>query len=92
MTKPLASLLRGVLRKYGLEKAMIKEQMPRHWAELVGTRVANISEVRSFENGVLKVHVTESTWRTELMLRREDLKRQLNAAIGEEAVKEIVIR
>ena len=92
MTTPLSQLLRGVLKKYGLEKAMIKEQMPKRWAELVGPRVASITEVRSFEDGILKIHVRESAWRSELMLRREELRAQLNSAVGEEAVKEIIIR
>ena len=82
----------GVARVYGLEKAMVKEQMPRHWAELVGARVAGISEVRSFEDGVLRVHVTESAWRSELILRREELRKQLNTTFGDEVVKEIIIR
>jgi predicted nucleic acid-binding Zn ribbon protein len=92
MTTPLSHLLKGVLKKYGLEKAMVKEQMPRHWAELVGPRVAGISEVRSFEDGILRIHVRESAWRSELILRREELRRQLNNTIGEEAVAEIIFR
>jgi len=88
----LQSVLRDLLKKRGWETALRKEQMPRLWAELVGPRIASISEVRSFENGVLKVHVKEASWRTELTLRREDLRLQLNARIGEDVVNEIIVR
>lgn len=92
MMIPLKDLLNDVIKRYGLEQAILKEQMPRLWAQLVGPRVARISEVQSFENGVLKVHVRESAWRSELMLRRELLRNQLNTDIGSEIVKEIIVR
>jgi predicted nucleic acid-binding Zn ribbon protein len=92
MTLPIQSILRDLLRKRGWESALRKEQMPRYWAELVGARIASISEVRSFENGVLRIHVKDASWRTEIMLRREDLRHQLNERIGEPVVNEIIVR
>jgi predicted nucleic acid-binding Zn ribbon protein len=92
MTTPLKDLLNDVIKRYGLEHAIIREQMPRIWAQMVGPRIARISEVRSFENGVLNVRVREAAWRSELMLRRELLRNQLNTDLGSEIVKEIIVR
>jgi predicted nucleic acid-binding Zn ribbon protein len=92
MTKSLADLLDGVIRRYGLEKAMLRERLPRYWSEAVGPRLAKISHVRSFEDGVLRVHVTEPTWRSELTLRREEIRLKLNARIGQDVIVELQVK
>ncbi|MFN9960778.1 MAG: DciA family protein [bacterium] len=48
--------------------------------------------MRSFEHGVLRVHVPEAAWRSELILRREELRLSLNQRAGEDFVREIIIR
>ena len=92
MTHTLKDLLGDVLKKYRLEPALHKARMPEYWRQTVGERLASISEIRSFEGGVLRVHVFEAAWRTELMLRRDDLRQQLNSLAGGEMVVEIIIR
>lgn len=92
MTQSLGDLLKGVVQKYRLQDELNKSRIPRFWAELVGERVARMTEVRSFENGVLRIHVHEAPWRNELMLRREELRSQLNARLGSDMVREIVLR
>lgn len=92
MTKSLADLLEGVVKRFGLEHAMLRERMPKYWADVVGPRIAQISQVRGFEGGVLRIHVTEPTWRSELTLRREEIRLQLNARIGTDAIKELQLK
>ncbi len=92
MTKALSELLRGVIQRYGLEKAMLREQMPKHWAAVVGARLATISEIKSFEDGVLRVVVSDATWRMELTLRKEEIRHKLNDLIGQEAIKDLQVK
>ena len=92
MSTPLASLLRGLVKKYGLERALHGHRMPDYWAAVVGERIARITQIRSFENGVLRVHISEAAWRSEVTLRRDEIRQQLNAHIGESLIKEIQVR
>lgn len=92
MTKSIADLLDGVVKRFGFEQALLKERMPQYWCEVVGSRIAQISSVRSFEGGVLRVHVTESAWRTELTLRSEEIRLKLNARIGSDAIQELQLK
>ncbi|MDZ4745527.1 MAG: DUF721 domain-containing protein [bacterium] len=92
MMRSLGDLLKDVVQKYRLQDELHKSRMPRYWAEVVGERVAQQTEVRSFENGILRIHVQQAPWRSELMLRREELRSQLNARIGSEMIREIVLR
>ena len=92
MSTPIGKVLKGIVDRYGLTKALHKEKMPEYWAEVVGTRVASISNVRSFENGVLTVQISEPAWRTEITLRSQVIRQQLNTHIGEDVVEQIIIR
>lgn len=92
MSTPLSSILKSLVRKYGLEQALHEHRLPEYWAAVVGARIARISEIRSFENGILRVHITEAPWRSEVTLRREEIRLQLNAHIGEPLIREIQVR
>lgn len=92
MSKSLASVLRDVLVKYRLTGEVHRVKMPEYWRDTVGSIIARSTEVRGFENGVLRVHAREAVWRSEVMLRREDIRRRLNERIGEELVREIIVK
>ena len=92
MTHSLGDLLKDVVQRFRLTDELHKTRLPRYWAEVVGERVASLTEIRSFENGILRIHVHEAPWRNELMLRREELRSQLNARMGSELIREIVLR
>lgn len=92
MSTPIGKVLKGIVKRFGLEKALHKERLPDYWAEVVGSRIARISNIRSLENGVLTVTVSEPTWRTEVTLRSQQIRQQLNTLIGEELIRDIVVR
>lgn len=92
MTRSLGDVLNDVLARYKLHDTLHKARMPHYWADVVGPRLAALTEVRGLENGVLKVHVRDATWRAELALRREELRTKLNARIGSDMIREIVLR
>ncbi|HCN05497.1 MAG TPA: hypothetical protein DIS79_07740 [Bacteroidetes bacterium] len=92
MSKPLGELLGDVIRRYRLQPELDKARLPQFWADAVGPLLARRTSVRSFDNGVLVVHVEESAWRSEILLRREELRSQLNARFGSEFVREIIVR
>jgi predicted nucleic acid-binding Zn ribbon protein len=92
MSSALSDLLRRWVQDHRLEGELAKARLPRYWADVVGERVATRTEIRSFESGVLRVHVPEAAWRSELSLRREELRTKINRLAGGELVREIIIR
>jgi predicted nucleic acid-binding Zn ribbon protein len=92
MTLVLSDLLRRWVKDHRLEGELAKARLPRFWEEAVGPRVAARTEIRSFEDGVLRVHVPGAAWRSELSLRREELRTKINRLAGGELVREIIIR
>lgn len=88
----LRELLRSFVKSRQLEKELTKARLPKYWEEVVGTGLAARTQIRSFEHGVLRVHVPEAPWRSELLLRREELRLSINQRAGEDFVREIIIR
>lgn len=88
----LRDLLRGFIKSRQLEGELLKARLPTYWEEVVGKGLAARTQIRSFEHGVLRVHVPEAPWRSELILRREELRLSLNQCAGEDFVREIIIR
>lgn len=88
----LSVLLKKFLRERGLEQKLIELSVPQYWREIVGEQVNKVSLVKYFENGQLFVEVRAAVWRTELLLRREDIRRKINERCGGEVVREIIVR
>lgn len=88
----LSDLLRNWVKANRLEGELAKSRLPRYWEEVVGEGLAGRTEIRSFENGTLRVHVPEAAWRSELSFRREDLRSKINVLAGGEMVREIIIK
>lgn len=88
----LRELLRGFIKSRQLDGELQKARLPIYWEEVVGKGLAERTQIRSFEHGVLRVHVPEAAWRSELILRREELRLSLNQRAGEDFVREIIIR
>jgi predicted nucleic acid-binding Zn ribbon protein len=88
----LKTLMHQFLRERGLEHKIKELSVPTYWREAVGEQVDKVSTVKYFDDGKLFVEVRASVWRTELLLRREDIRRKINERCGSELVKEIIVR
>jgi predicted nucleic acid-binding Zn ribbon protein len=92
MATNITSVLRDLLKQYRLNESFTVAKMPDYWTSVVGEKVAGMCVIRSFQQGTLTITVSNSVWRSELQLRREELRSKMNALIGSETIREIVIR
>lgn len=58
------------------------------WEELVGELSARIKPVR-FRAGILTVAAKNSAWANELSFHTEEIKKQINARLNKEAIREV---
>ena len=87
--KPLYSAMQELIGGLGIKKKIDEYQAVVRWAEIVGDHIARVSEATKIKQGVLFVRVAASTWRNELQLRKPEIIRKLNTALGDELVKDI---
>ena len=81
--------MQELIGELGIKKRIDEYQAVVRWSEIVGDHIAKVSEATQIRRGVLFVRVSASTWRNELQLRKPEIMRKLNGALGEEVVKDI---
>lgn len=62
------------------------------WDQAVGATIANRAQPLRLVGGVLTVAVASSPWMQQLSFMKTELRERINALLGEDRVKEIVLR
>lgn len=87
--KPLGTAMDELIGGLGIKKRIDEYQAVIQWSSIVGDHIAKVSEATRIRQGVLFVRVSASTWRNELQLRKPEIMKKLNSALGQEVVKDI---
>jgi len=85
----IGNVFTQLFRDLGIEKAIQQNMAVSRWAEIVGERIAQISEAERIENGVLVVKVSSPVWRNELVFMKTSLINSVNEALAKTVVKDI---
>lgn len=74
------------------KKKLAESRVISGWSQLLGTTIASYTTNIYLRNGVLFVHLSSSVLRSELMMAKEQLIKNLNQHAGMPVVNEIVFR
>lgn len=75
----IGSIVEQVLANSGLLAVCREQDILRRWGELVGDRIAAVTECTRTERGVLYVHVRSAPWRNELVYLKPMLLARVRA-------------
>lgn len=89
---PVATLLKDILRKYGLEPQIRFFQLIDRWDQVVGSQVAGHTRPASLKFRKLTLHVDSSAWMNQLNYLKEELIGKINRELGENWVKEVYLK
>jgi predicted nucleic acid-binding Zn ribbon protein len=87
--KTLGEALEGLIRDLGLRGKLREYDAVLRWEEAVGPHIAKVATANRIQHGVLTVQVSNSTWRYELTMRKQELIEKLNTVLGEAVVKDV---
>jgi len=91
--QPLQEVLREIMgQEPSLSRGIYKSRIPAAWNEVVGPSAARVTKSVWFRNGVVYVSLHSSIIRSELMLHRDTIIRNMNEKIGSGVVTELVLR
>jgi hypothetical protein len=76
----LGSLIEGLFKRKGLEKAIARQAALSQWPVIVGKTIASHATAVSISQGTLYVEVDSSTWMNELSAVKHTLLKRLNRA------------
>lgn len=88
----LASGLEAVIRELGIGKKIRQYEVMNLWKEIVGEKIASVTEAEHLSRGKLFVRVSRPTWRNELIFLKKELIDKINLTMHEELVTDIIFR
>lgn len=87
--KDIGSSIQQLVDGLGIRNKIAEYEAVLRWESIVGGPIAKATTAVRIVKGVLVVKVRNSTWRNELVLRKQDIIRSLNKDLGEDVVKDI---
>jgi predicted nucleic acid-binding Zn ribbon protein len=90
--KPLNEVLNKYLDSIPNRKRLKQGMVLSFWPKAVGKAIAEQTEKVHFEHGNLIVHVKNPVWRNEIHRQRFSITKKLNKKVGDDIVKDIVVR
>jgi hypothetical protein len=89
----LGQAISEFLDKFKLSDKVSESKVIASWPQVMGNNVAKLTHSLYFKGkGVLIVHLNSSVLRSELLMHRSRIVKNLNDHLGYEAVKEVVLK
>ena len=91
-TRTIGDILEEFFKRPYVARKVAEGKLPEFWREIVGERVANLTNEVRLEHGILHVSVSSSVVRNDLFYRRDQLAQLINQRAGIQLVNAIIIR
>ncbi|MFP4368128.1 MAG: DUF721 domain-containing protein [Candidatus Kapaibacterium sp.] len=88
----LGYLLGKLIRQNDWGDKYICAKIENNWEKILGKNMSKALKIERFKEGALYLKSDSSTWRTEALLRKENIIRNINDKLGSEEVKTLIIR
>ncbi|WHU57670.1 DciA family protein [Trueperella pyogenes] len=89
--KPLDTIFEHLIRSRGWSAQVEVGALVARWSEIVGEAIANNCVVERFNNGVLTLRASTTSWQTHMSALSSFLDKRLEEELGCGVVKQIVI-
>lgn len=90
--RPLSGMVQESLVGLGLAERLREAEIWRIWPDVVGATLACRAQPVRIINGTLTVAVSSAPWMQELRFMTAMMKEKLNICLGDEVVREIVLK
>ena len=91
-TQSLGNLLKDFVRDQNIESKLKEIEIINHCQEILGTTMGRYVKKIYIRNGELTLEITSSLVKSELVMLREELRRQLNERAGQSLITRIVLK
>ncbi len=86
----LGDILRSVLGKRGYLEPCFEAEIIQRWTELVGERIAAVTECTEMRDDVLYVRVSAASWRQELSFLKKEIMERIKEKTRCNTIRDIV--
>jgi len=88
-SQALGQIFKDLFRDLGIARSIEQHGALAIWDEVVGERVAGLTQPERIERGILTVRVNSPVWRNELVFMKADIVRKINETLNKDVVKDI---
>ena len=88
----LKNVLKDLVETYRLKSKLNETRIYNIWEEAMGPMIANYTKEIKIRKNKLYLTIESAPLRQELSFGKEKIKKLLNAELGEDFIKEVVIR
>ena len=85
----LGDIIRTVLSERGYLKQCLEAEIINRWPDLVGERIADVTECRDVKSGVIYVKVSSSSWRNEISFLKKEIMDKIKKETRCKTIKDI---
>ena len=87
--KHIGGTLDRMFKDLGFEKKLNQVRAVELWPEIVGEKIALITQAERVNDGILYVKVKSMTWRTELLFQKRKILEKIEERIGRRVIHDI---
>ena len=92
MTVTLGKALNKMMKEFGIEKTIRREQALFIWDKIVGENISKHTTPEKVSYGKIYIKVDSPSWRSELSFRKDEILKKLNKKLKNAKIKDIVLR
>ena len=90
--EPLKDVLREYVRAMGMQRKLKVHNIKPIWHKLMGPVISGKTTNIYIKNQVLYVNLNSAVLRNELMMLRDKIVERVNEYVGDELIKDVVLR
>lgn len=90
--QPISDILKDYLKEKKLNQGLMENRAIQYWGRVLGPSVAKATNRIYMYRGTLYVELNSSVLRNELLMWKDRIITNLNQAIGENIVTELVLK
>ncbi|HEX2921493.1 MAG TPA: DUF721 domain-containing protein [Bacteroidales bacterium] len=91
-TISIAEAIKDYIVENDLGEKLNEANVLNSWNEIVGKAISSRTQRIYIKDHVLYVHLSSSVVRNELLMLRQALREKINKKVGEEVIRDIVLR
>ena len=88
----LLKLIEKFLEESGLSGTYTQCYAMKIWKEIVGEAISKMTIIEKVHDGILYIHVKNSSWRQELQYRKKDILLKMNKTLPSPIIRDIIFK
>lgn len=91
-TIPISEAITDYIKEMNIGDKLNEVSVINSWEEIVGKAISSRTSKICIKDHVLYVHLRSSVVRNELLMLRQALMEKINGKMGEEVIREIILK